>query len=134
MVLSSFVEQIWMARHDKSDFKTINKIERYFICHDTNDIQWYFWPFTLSVWACWRNVVNPQKVPQTFWVPQTHHVEAVALLSKLDVDNHIKLEIGEEDIESLSIKKNATYPEIKDYVLKKYGFKVSSLYIAQVKR
>ena len=63
--------------------------------------------------------------------PQTHHV---ALLSKLDVDNHIKLEIGEEDIESLSIKKDATYPEIKDYVLKKYGFKVSSLYIAQVKR
>lgn len=63
--------------------------------------------------------------------PQTHHV---ALLSKLDVDYHIKLEIGEEDIESLSIKKDATYPEIKDYVLKKYGFKVSSLYIAQVKR
>lgn len=26
-----------MARHDKSDFKTINKIERYFICHDTNN-------------------------------------------------------------------------------------------------
>ena len=26
-----------MARHDKSDIKTINKIERYFICHDTND-------------------------------------------------------------------------------------------------
>lgn len=63
--------------------------------------------------------------------PQTHHV---ALLSKLDVDNHIKLEIDEEDIESLSIKRDATYPEIKDYVLKKYGFKVSSLYIAQVKR
>ncbi|WP_187423310.1 hypothetical protein [Streptococcus sp. Marseille-P7375] len=62
------------------------------------------------------------------------HVETVALLSKLDVDNHIKLEIDEEDIESLSIKKDATYPEIKDYVLKKYGFKVSSLYIAQVKR
>ena len=62
------------------------------------------------------------------------HVETVALLFKLDVDNHIKLEIDEEDIESLSIKKDATYPEIKDYVLKKYGFKVSSLYIAQVKR
>ena len=27
-----------MARHDKSDIKTINKIKRYFICHDTNDI------------------------------------------------------------------------------------------------
>lgn len=26
-----------MVRHDKSDIKTINKIERYFICHDTSD-------------------------------------------------------------------------------------------------
>lgn len=63
--------------------------------------------------------------------PQTHHV---ALLSKLDVDNHIQLEINEEDIESLSIRKDATYLEIKDYILKKYGFKVSGLYIAQMKR
>ena len=39
-----------MVRHDKSDFKTINKIERYFICHDPNDIQWYFWPFRLPSW------------------------------------------------------------------------------------
>jgi len=39
-----------MARHDKSDIKTINKIERYFICHDTNDIQWYFWPFRKFLW------------------------------------------------------------------------------------
>ena len=55
--------------------------------------------------------------------PQTHHV---ALLSQL--------EINEEDIESLYIRKDATYPEIQDYILKKYGFKVSGLYIAQVKR
>ena len=27
-----------------------------------------------------------------------------------------------------------TYPEIKQYVLDKYGFKIPSLYIAQVKR
>ncbi len=61
-------------------------------------------------------------------------VETVALLSKLDVDNHIKLEIDEEDFSSINIKKDATYPEIKEYVLNKFGFKVSSLYIAQVKR
>ncbi|MFS9014502.1 hypothetical protein QM931_01295 [Streptococcus infantis] len=47
-------------------------------------------------------------------------------MSKLDVDNHIKLKIDEEDIKSLFIRKDTTYPEIKDYVLKKYGFKVSS--------
>ncbi len=28
----------------------------------------------------------------------------------------------------------ATYPQIKEYVLEKYGLKVSQLYIAQVKR
>jgi len=27
----------------------------------------------------------------------------------------------------------ATYTEIKDYILQKYGFKVSTLYIAQIK-
>ena len=41
-------------------------------------------------------------------------------LVKLDVDNHIKLKIAEIDIKSLFIRKDTTYPEIKDYVLKKY--------------
>ncbi|HFI0335144.1 TPA: 23S rRNA (uracil(1939)-C(5))-methyltransferase RlmD [Streptococcus suis] len=66
--------------------------------------------------------------------PTTHHVETVALLSKLDAEHHINIEIDEEDFSSINIKKDATYPEIKEYVLKKFGFKVSSLYIAQVKR
>ena len=35
---------------------------------------------------------------------------------------------------SLFIRKDTAYPEIKDHVLKKYGFKVSSFYITQVKR
>ncbi|MGV3311956.1 23S rRNA (uracil(1939)-C(5))-methyltransferase RlmD [Streptococcus suis] len=66
--------------------------------------------------------------------PNTHHVETVALLSKLDAEHHINIEIDEEDFSSINIKKDATYPEIKEYVLKKFGFNVSSLYIAQVKR
>lgn len=75
-----------------------------------------------------------KKVQPVDLFPQTHHVEAVSLLSKLDVSHHINIEIDEEDIESINIKKNATYSEIKEFVLKKYGLKVSSLYIAQVKR
>ncbi|MGT2735568.1 50S ribosomal protein L23 [Streptococcus orisratti] len=55
-------------------------------------------------------------------------------MSKLDVDHHVNIEIDEEDLKEIQVKKDATYPEIKDYVSKKYGFKVSSLYIAQVKR
>ncbi|HFI0643247.1 TPA: 23S rRNA (uracil(1939)-C(5))-methyltransferase RlmD [Streptococcus suis] len=66
--------------------------------------------------------------------PNTHHVETVALLSKLDTEHHINIKIDEEDFSSINIKKDATYPEIKEYVLNKFGFKVSSLYIAQVKR
>ena len=75
-----------------------------------------------------------KKVQPVDLFPQTHHVEAVSLLSKLDVNHHINIEIDEEDIESINMKKNATYSEIKEFVLKKYGLKVSSLYIAQVKR
>lgn len=74
------------------------------------------------------------KVQPVDLFPQTHHVETVALLSKLDAEHHINIEIDEEDFSSINIKKDATYSEIKEYVLKKFGFKVSSLYIAQVKR
>ncbi|HFU3844061.1 TPA: RNA methyltransferase [Streptococcus suis] len=64
----------------------------------------------------------------------TWHLECVALLSKLDTEHHINIKIDEEDFSSINIKKDVTYPEIKEYVLNKFGFKVSSLYIAQVKR
>ncbi|NQI34945.1 23S rRNA (uracil(1939)-C(5))-methyltransferase RlmD [Streptococcus suis] len=74
------------------------------------------------------------KVRPTDLFPNTHHVETVALLSKLDAEHHINLEIEENDIDSITVNRNATYPEIKEYVFNKFGLKVSSLYIAQVKR
>lgn len=60
--------------------------------------------------------------------------ETVALLSKLDVDDHIKIEFGEDEISEIEFSKDPTYKEIQKFVLEKYGFKVSNLYIAQVKR
>lgn len=57
----------------------------------------------------------------------------MALLSKLNGNKHIKVEL-EEEIQEMNFKKNATYEDIKEFVLKNYGFKVSNLYIAQVKR
>jgi RNA methyltransferase, trmA family len=44
----------------------------------------------------------------------------------------VELPIDEMDITCAESK--ATYEQIKNYVLEKYGFKVSTLYIAQVKR
>lgn len=56
------------------------------------------------------------------------------LLCRKDIDNHIevKLELDEEDVTKAESK--GTYENIKEYVLGKYGFKVSTLYIAQIKR
>lgn len=55
-------------------------------------------------------------------------------MSKLDVDQHIKIEVNEEDLSTVDFSKKATYKEIKEYVLEKHGLKVTNLYIAQVKR
>ncbi|MDY2927903.1 23S rRNA (uracil(1939)-C(5))-methyltransferase RlmD, partial [Anaerococcus sp.] len=65
---------------------------------------------------------------------QTMHVETVVLLSKLQTNNHLDIEIGEDELSEIDFSKDATYGEIKKFVLDKYGLKVSSLYIAQVKR
>ena len=65
--------------------------------------------------------------------PQTMHVEAIVLLSKLDSKNHISVELPIDDMDLTSAESKATYKEIQNYVLEKFGFKVSNLYIAQVK-
>ncbi len=66
--------------------------------------------------------------------PQTAHVETVALLSKLDVDKHIDVEIKLDELDLTSAESKATYAQIKEYILEKFNLKVSTLYIAQIKR
>lgn len=66
--------------------------------------------------------------------PMTVHVETVALLSKLDVDKHIDVEIKLDELDLTSAESKATYAQIKEYILEKFGFKVSSLYISQIKK
>lgn len=66
--------------------------------------------------------------------PQTVHVETVCLLSKLNVKHHIEVEITMDELDLTAAESKATYDEIKAYVLEKFGFKVSQLYIAQIKR
>ena len=39
-----------------------------------------------------------------------------------------------DDMDLTSAESKATYKQIQNYVLEKFGFKVSTLYIAQVKR
>ncbi len=65
--------------------------------------------------------------------PFTGNIETVCLLSKLHADQHIEMELQMDELDLTAAESKATYEEIKDYVLKHTGLKVSSLYIAQVK-
>lgn len=65
---------------------------------------------------------------------QTVHVETVCLLSKLNVNHHIEVELNLDELDLTDVEKKATYEEIKAYILENTGLKVSNLYIAQVKQ
>ena len=62
------------------------------------------------------------------------HVETVVLLSQQRPDDTIEIDLDMDELDATSAELKATYQEIKDYVLKEFGLKVSSLYISQVKR
>ena len=66
--------------------------------------------------------------------PHTVHVETVVLLSQQKPDDTIEIDLDLDELDATSAELKATYQEIKDYVLKEFGLKVSSLYISQVKR
>ena len=66
--------------------------------------------------------------------PQTVHVETVVLLSQQKPDDTIEIDLDLDELDATSAELKATYQEIKDYVLKEFGLKVSSLYISPVKR
>ena len=66
--------------------------------------------------------------------PRTSHVETVVLLSQQKPDDTIEIDLDLDELEATSAETKATYQEIKDYVLKEFGLKVSNLYISQIKR
>lgn len=79
--------------------------------------------------------------------PGTVHTETVVLLSHKKADSyiHIDVEFGEGEgkipvdsiakrAEAYKPKEKVTYKMIKEYIEAKYGFKVHTAYIAEVKR
>ena len=87
----------------------------------------------------WLGKCVPQPIPI--------HVETVVLLSHKKADSyiHIDVEFGEGEgkipvdsiakrAEAYKPKEKVTYKMIKEYIEAKYGFKVHTAYIAEVKR
>ena len=67
--------------------------------------------------------------------PRADHIETVVLLSKGEIDSKkVRVEFSLEDMDMSGFQKDATYEQIKAYVLEHTGLKVSSLYISQIKR
>lgn len=79
-----------------------------------------------------KNGYKVRKIQPVDMFPHTHHVETVVCLSRKKVNDRINFDINIEALPD-RVSKTATYAEIKAYVLEHYGFKVSSLYIAQIK-
>ena len=66
--------------------------------------------------------------------PQTFHVETVALLTReKSVKSYAYVNISPSELGMGGKVKKPTYKQIKEYVLKNHGLKVSSLYIANLK-
>ncbi len=61
-------------------------------------------------------------------------METVVLFVPKKPDDTIEIDLDLDELDATSAELKATYQEIKDYVLKEFGLKVSSLYISQVKR
>ena len=90
---------------------------------------------------------TPQTAEAFDLFPRCAHVETVVLLSHKKPDGHInvKVEFGEGEgkvpldniakrAEEYKPKERVTYKMIKEYIEAKYGFKVHTAYIAEVKR
>ena len=75
-----------------------------------------------------------KKVQCVDMFPATGNIETVVLLSQQKPDDTIEIDLDLDELDATSAELKATYQEIKDYVLKESGLKVSSLYISQVKR
>ena len=93
-------------------------------------------PATAARDAAWleQNGYHAEKVQPVDLFPRTKHVEAVLLLTKLNVERHIEVDVSMDELDVTAAESKATYNKIRDYVWEHHQLKVSNLYIAQVKQ
>ena len=75
-------------------------------------------PATAARDAAWleQNGYHAEKVQPVDLFPRTKHCEAVLLLTKLNVERHIEVDVNMEELDVTAAESKATYNEIRDYV------------------
>ena len=93
-------------------------------------------PATAARDAAWleQNGYHAEKVQPVDLFPRTKHVEAVLLLTKLNVERHIEAEVSMDELDVTAAESKATYNEIREHVWEHHQLRVSNLCIAQVKQ
>lgn len=86
----------------------------------------------LEILTAWG--YQAEKVCCVDMFPATGNCETVVLLSRKTPDDTIEVDLDLDELDITAAESKATYQEIKDYVLKEFGLKVSTLYISQIKR
>ena len=87
-----------------------------------------------------RNIVFAFPVPyngkeiREFPLESQSTVEAVLLLTKLNVERHIEVDVSMDELDVTAAGSKATYYEIREHVWEHHQLRVSNLYIAQVKQ
>ena len=77
---------------------------------------------------------RPDRVQPVDMFPRTGHVETVVLLGRELEKSSEHVYLDYEPSKEIDLPGGATYSEIKQWIQAKYGLKVSSLYVAQVKQ
>ena len=67
--------------------------------------------------------------------PFSNHIETVVLLVRyMSTKDYVTFDVRPDELDLGNLNVSGTYEQIKSYVYDKYGLKVSTLYIAQVKK
>ncbi|MCR5824225.1 MAG: 23S rRNA (uracil(1939)-C(5))-methyltransferase RlmD [Lachnospiraceae bacterium] len=75
-----------------------------------------------------------KKLAMVDMFPWTANVETVVLLSQQNPDNRIRVKVDLDELDETGAEAKATYKRITGWVQEHYGFHVTNLNIAQVKR
>ncbi len=85
-----------------------------------------------SVYFNFPMVYNGEEIISLSFSPSERHEESIVCLSRKEVSDYLRISVNTEDLET-DAGRIYSNDDIKQYIEEKYGFKVHSAYIGQVR-